>query len=212
RTDRGAPRARLRGAARRHGPRVLLAAAARRGDRGGARPVRRDRVRRRPARDAAGSHRRAQRPPARLPRQPGGDARRHRRADRSLRSRERILAAAGAVLPAGGPVSAGEPGGEVRFWRCASERAQAQSVAAEVARLLRAGTAPEQVAVLVRSVRNEGQAVAVALEERAVPHHLVGDSAFFQRAEVRDVLAWLRLLVNPPDAGAVARARARPPG
>jgi DNA helicase II / ATP-dependent DNA helicase PcrA len=128
--------------------------------------------------------------------------------DRSLRCREQILVAAGAVWPS---VPAGEPGGEVRFWRCANERAQAQSVAAEVARLLREGTAPEQVAVLVRSVRNEGQAVAVALEERAVPHRLVGDSAFFQRAEVRDVLAWLRLLVDPADAGAAVRALARPP-
>jgi DNA helicase-2/ATP-dependent DNA helicase PcrA len=128
--------------------------------------------------------------------------------DRSLRCSEQILTAAGAVLE---PVPAGEPGGDVRFWRCANERAQAQSVAADVARLLREGTAPEQVAVLVRSVRNEGQAVAVALEERAVPHRLVGDSAFFQRAEVRDVLAWLRLLVDPADAGAAVRALARPP-
>ena len=124
--------------------------------------------------------------------------------ERSLRCRDRILEAAGASV-------AGEPGGDVRFWRCANERAQAQAVAAEVARLLRDGVAPERMAVLVRSVRNEGQVVAVALEERAVPHRLIGDSAFFQRAEVRDVLAWLRLLVDPGDAGAVVRALARPP-
>jgi DNA helicase-2/ATP-dependent DNA helicase PcrA len=129
--------------------------------------------------------------------------------DRSFRSREQLLTAAHAI--ADGPEPAGAPGGEVRFWRCVNERAQAQSVAADVARLLREGTAPAEVAVLVRSVRNEGQTVAVALEERAVPHRLVGDAAFFQRAEVRDVLAWLRLLVDPSDAGAVVRALARPP-
>ena len=65
--------------------------------------------------------------------------------------------------------------------------------------------------MLVRSVRNEGQAIAVALEERAVPYGLAGATAFFQRAEVKDVLAWLRLLVDPGDAGAVVRALARPP-
>ena len=65
--------------------------------------------------------------------------------------------------------------------------------------------------MLVRSVRAEGQAVAVAFEERAVPYHLSGAAAFFQRAEVRDLLAWLRLLVDPGDAGAVVRALARPP-
>jgi DNA helicase-2/ATP-dependent DNA helicase PcrA len=126
--------------------------------------------------------------------------------DGSLRCRERILLAATQVTD----TSVAE-GGDVRFWRCANERAQAQAVAADVARLLRDGTAPHDVAVLVRSARNEGQVVAVALEERAIPHRLVGDSAFFQRAEVRDVLAWLRLLVDPADAGAVVRALARPP-
>src|SRR5205814_7080632 len=55
------------------------------------------------------------------------------------------------------------------------------------------------------------QAIGVALEERAVAHRLVGAAAFFQRAEIRDVLAWLRLLVDPADAGAVVRALARPP-
>ena len=51
----------------------------------------------------------------------------------------------------------------------------------------------------------------MALEERAVAHRLVGEAAFFQRAEIRDVLAWLRLLADPTDAGAVVRALARPP-
>ena len=102
--------------------------------------------------------------------------------------------------------------GEVVFWRCANERAQAQAVAADVERLItRENVAPEDVCVVVGSVKGEGQAIAVALEERAVPHHVVGAAAFFQRAEVRDLLAWLRLLEDPGDAGAVVRALARPP-
>ena len=138
------------------------------------------------------------------------------RLEDSFRSGERILSAARAVVePAPdriGKELRGEPGGEVAFWRCASERAQAQAVAAEVERLIaREDVAPEDVCVLVRSVRGEGQAVAVAFEERAVPYRLAGAAAFFQRAEVRDLLAWLRLLVDPGDAGAVVRALARPP-
>jgi DNA helicase-2/ATP-dependent DNA helicase PcrA len=138
------------------------------------------------------------------------------RLDRSHRAGATLLAAATAVVA---PVEDrlekelhAEPGGEVAFWQCASERAQAQAVAAEVERLVsREDVAPEDVCVLVRSVRAEGQAVAVAFEERAVPYHLSGAAAFFQRAEVRDLLAWLRLLVDPGDAGAVVRALARPP-
>jgi DNA helicase-2/ATP-dependent DNA helicase PcrA len=140
------------------------------------------------------------------------------RLEESFRSGEQIVAAATAVAkPVPGRIDKalrarpGEPG-EVAFWACASERAQAQAVAAEVERLIaRQDVAPEDVCVLVRSVRSEGQAVAVAFEERAVPYRLAGAAAFFQRAEVRDLLAWLRLLVDPGDAGAVVRALARPP-
>src|SRR5205807_1166814 len=70
---------------------------------------------------------------------------------------------------------------------------------------------PDRLAVLVRSVADEGQGVAVALAERAIPYRVVGASAFFERAEIRDVLAWLRLLIDPRDNGAVVRALARPP-
>ena len=44
-----------------------------------------------------------------------------------------------------------------------------------------------------------------------MPHRVIGDAAFFQRAEVRDLLAWLRLLADPGDAPAVVRALARAP-
>src|SRR3954452_12527202 len=134
----------------------------------------------------------------------------------SQRCPQRVLDAARAVVKPiedriGKELHADKPG-EVAFWRCANERAQAQGVAADVERLVaREGVAPERIGVLVRSVESEGQPVAVALEERAVPYRVVGAAAFFQRAEVRDVLAWLRLLVDPADASAVVRALARPP-
>ncbi|HEV2818891.1 MAG TPA: ATP-dependent helicase, partial [Solirubrobacteraceae bacterium] len=133
----------------------------------------------------------------------------------SHRCPEAILRAAEAVVTSAHPRlglrTHGRPGGSVRFWRCASERAQAQAMAGEVEQVLREGTPPQRVGVLVGDVRVDGQAVALALEERAVPHRLVGAGALFQRAEVRDVLAWLRLLVDPTDAGATVRALARPP-
>jgi len=120
-----------------------------------------------------------------------------------------------AVSPGVAPVRlhatpAGHPG-EVQMWRCANERSQAQAVAAEIERLAREGATPGRIAVFVPDIVREGQAVAVALEERAIPYRLVGEAAFFQRAEIRDVLAWLRLLADPTDAGAVVRAMARPP-
>jgi DNA helicase-2/ATP-dependent DNA helicase PcrA len=133
--------------------------------------------------------------------------------DRSMRCPAPVVQAGCAALGRDAPtLLARENTGEVAFWRCANERAQAQSVAADVERLTaREGVAPGTIVVLVPTAWREGQALAVALEERAVPHRIVGASAFFQRAEIRDLLAWLRLLADPSDAAAVVRALARPP-
>ena len=124
--------------------------------------------------------------------------------ERNCRSGRRILDAAGAVAP--GRKLTGVSGGRVRFWRCRSERAQAQAVAAEAEQLIASGVPPEQICVLVRSVKGEGTVIASALEERALPARVCGSAAYFQRAEVRDVLAWLRALADPNDSGAVVRA------
>src|SRR4051794_16259966 len=106
----------------------------------------------------------------------------------------------------------GAGAGEVRFWRCQSERAQAQAVAAEVEQLVeRKGAGAGDLVVFVPSLKDDGPVVAAALEERAIPFRLVGGAAYFQRAEVRDLLAWLRALADPSDAGAVVRALSRPP-
>ncbi|MBV9194373.1 MAG: ATP-dependent helicase [Solirubrobacterales bacterium] len=120
---------------------------------------------------------------------------------------------AAAAADANADADAGRAGeGDVAFWRCANERAQAQSVASEVERLIaHEAIDPAQILVVVPDISREGRAVAVALEERAVAHRVVGEAAFFQRAEIRDVLAWLRLLADPSDAAAVVRALARPP-
>jgi DNA helicase-2/ATP-dependent DNA helicase PcrA len=128
--------------------------------------------------------------------------------ERNCRSGRRILDAATAVLP--GRLT-GVSGGRVRFWRARSERAQAQAVAAEAEQLIAGGVPPERIAVLVKSVKSEGAVIASALEERAVPARTCGAAAYFQRAEVRDVLAWLRALADPNDSGAVVRALSRPP-
>lgn len=137
------------------------------------------------------------------------------RLEDSLRCPQRVLDAAQAVVA---PIAdrlatplRGAPGGTVRFWRAADERAQAQAVAAEVERLVRGGCAAERIGVIVRSPRDEGRQIALAFEERAIALRTVGEADFFAQAEVRDVLAWLRLLADPTDAGAVVRALARPP-
>ncbi len=138
------------------------------------------------------------------------------RLEQNYRSGQRILTAATAVVE-GDPDRIekslqGASGGVVDFWRCRSDRAQAQAAAAHAEQLIVGeGVTPGEICILVRSINNEGQAIAAALEERGLPFRLAGAAAYFQRAEIRDLLAWLRLLADPNDSGAVVRALSRPP-
>ncbi|HET7417134.1 MAG TPA: ATP-dependent DNA helicase [Solirubrobacterales bacterium] len=97
------------------------------------------------------------------------------------------------------------------FWRCSNERAQAQATARAVEHLVADGTAPEQICVLVADAAKGGGSVAAAMEERGIPFHLFSPTALFQRPEVRDAIAWLRVLADPDDSAAAARALTRPP-
>ena len=114
------------------------------------------------------------------------------------------------AFPEDRSAESGKP--SVRFWRCAGERAEAQAAAREIEHLLAAGEVrPEAVCVIVGSDWREARLVAAALEERSIPFRFAGEAALFQRPEVRDVLAWLRMLADPTDSAAVVRALTRPP-
>jgi DNA helicase II / ATP-dependent DNA helicase PcrA len=99
---------------------------------------------------------------------------------------------------------------ETKFWCCTNERAQAQAAAREAEHLIAQGTAPEDICVLVED-QARGGPVAAAMEERGIPFHMSGPAALFQRPEVRDAIAWLRVLADPGDSAAAARAMTRPP-
>jgi DNA helicase II / ATP-dependent DNA helicase PcrA len=99
---------------------------------------------------------------------------------------------------------------ETKFWSCTNERAQAQAVARDAEHLIAGGMAPEDICVLVEK-QEQGGPVAAAMEERGIPFHMSGPAALFQRPEVRDAIAWLRVLADPSDSAAATRALTRPP-
>ncbi len=120
-----------------------------------------------------------------------------------------VLAAIGDRLEKPGGASEAEV--PVRFWRSSNERAQAQAVAREVEHVLAGGVAAEEVCLVVESPARHGNAVAAAMEERSIPFRLAGPAALFRSPEVRDAVAWLRMLADPNDSAAAARALTRPP-
>jgi DNA helicase-2/ATP-dependent DNA helicase PcrA len=132
--------------------------------------------------------------------------------ERSLRTGSEVARAAAAVAGDDPPADGAEGPGVVRLWRSRNQRAEAQAVAREVEHLIATeDVLPEQVCAIVGSVQAEGRLVAAALEERNVPFRVAGGAALFQRPEVRDAIAWLRVLADPNDAPAAVRALTRPP-
>jgi DNA helicase-2/ATP-dependent DNA helicase PcrA len=110
------------------------------------------------------------------------------------------------------PRRAAGPPTRVRFWTSANDRAEAQAVARDIETALAAHDVKmEEICVAVPRGGGRARAVGAALEERRVPYRLTGPGAFFQRPEIRDVIAWLRLLADPTDAAAAVRALSRPP-
>jgi DNA helicase-2/ATP-dependent DNA helicase PcrA len=82
---------------------------------------------------------------------------------------------------------------------------EARAVAQRIRQLLKGQLAPRDIAILSRTKTNV-QPVTDALLAEGIPFRLVGGVGFYDAPEVRDVLAWLRLLADPFDSHAAARA------
>jgi DNA helicase-2/ATP-dependent DNA helicase PcrA len=98
--------------------------------------------------------------------------------------------------------SGGEP---VRLIPVYDEREEALSVASEIERLIGTeGLSLSDFAVLYRT-NAQSRAFEEALIRRGLAYRLVGGVRFYERREVKDVLAYLRLVVNPRDPVAFGR-------
>ena len=102
--------------------------------------------------------------------------------------------------------SAQADGERIRIWECRDAAHEAERVAAEIDFLHNAQQIPwNDFCILFRS-NYQSRALEKALQLIRVPYHLSGGTAFLERAEVKDALAWLRLVANPDDDSAFLRA------
>jgi DNA helicase-2/ATP-dependent DNA helicase PcrA len=90
------------------------------------------------------------------------------------------------------------PGEPVRVHEATSDYAEAQWFLEEAQQLHRGGTALQQIAVLYRS-NAQSRVIESALFNAGIPYRVYGGLRFFERAEVKHALAYLRLIENPND-------------
>jgi DNA helicase-2/ATP-dependent DNA helicase PcrA len=90
------------------------------------------------------------------------------------------------------------PGEPIRVFEATSDFAEAQWFLEEAQALHRAGTARSEIALLYRS-NAQSRIIESALFNAGVPYRVYGGLRFFERAEVKHALAYLRLLENSND-------------
>ncbi len=134
------------------------------------------------------------------------------RLEENYRSTRVILDAANAVI-AENPGRIGKTlrtvrqGGEsVTLLAAADERDEAEWVVGELTRRASAGQwTREEMAVLYRT-NSQSRAFEEACRRAGIPYRLVGAVSFYERREVKDLLAYLRLVANPADDEGFLRA------
>src|SRR5262249_4046982 len=138
------------------------------------------------------------------------------RLEQNYRSTQRILSAAHAIIEKNERraekklwTAAGE-GEKVRVELSDDERDEASRVASELYELNARGTSYAEMAVFYRA-NAQSRALEDALRARRIPYRVVRGRSFYDRAEVKDVAAYLRLCVNPRSDGDLLRVINVPP-
>jgi DNA helicase-2/ATP-dependent DNA helicase PcrA len=132
------------------------------------------------------------------------------RLEQNYRSSATILKAAGAVVShnigrKGKTLWTDNPEGEkIHYRRVESDREEARFVSREISRLRGRGMPLEEMAVFYRT-NAQSRLVEDALVSEALPYHIVGGVRFYARMEVKDILAYLRVLDNPADEVSLKR-------
>ena len=102
------------------------------------------------------------------------------------------------------------PGEPVRVYEATSDFAEAQWFVDEVRQLVQGGMLRKEIALLYRS-NAQSRVMETALFNAGVPYRVYGGLRFFERAEIKHALAYLRLLENPNDDTSFMRVVNFPP-
>ena len=135
----------------------------------------------------------------------------------NYRSRAAVLEVANAAIAQSAGARHGKtlraargPGDRVRLCECEDPAAEAKLVALEILDLHKEGRPRAEMAVLYRS-NLQARLIEEELRAQGVPYRLFGGTQFFDRKEVKDVAAYLRVLINPRDEVSLRRILNYPP-
>ena len=131
--------------------------------------------------------------------------------EQNYRSTSRILKAANTLIANNPHVfdktlwSEMGVGDEIRVIKCRNDEMECERIATEIlAHKLRHENQYKDYAVLYRG-NFQSRLLELKLQHHGIPYHINGGTSFFARAEVKDIMAYLRLLINQDDDNAFLR-------
>jgi DNA helicase-2/ATP-dependent DNA helicase PcrA len=130
--------------------------------------------------------------------------------EQNYRSTQTILDAANAVVANNASRKAKElwtAGGEgerIRVFAASDEYAEARFVVSEVEKLTDRGASPREIAAFYRT-NAQSRALEDVLVREGVPYQIVGGVRFYERAEIKDAMAYLAVISNPADSVGLER-------
>ena len=130
--------------------------------------------------------------------------------EQNYRSSKNIIEAASCVishnnLRMGKQMWTENPQGEsIRIIECSDDRSEAAYVAGEVGKLARQSGDLSKIAVFYRT-NAQSRLIEDYLRRTHTPYKVVGGVKFYDRKEIRDVLGYLRMIINPRDSLALSR-------
>ncbi|MDZ4781506.1 MAG: UvrD-helicase domain-containing protein [Planctomycetia bacterium] len=102
-------------------------------------------------------------------------------------------------------------GGKPKLWQCETAEAEAHAVVEEIRRqVFQREAQPRDIAILFRT-NQQPRLFEQELRREKIPYVLMGSRSFYDRKEVRDVLAYLKLLAHPSDDVSLRRIINLPP-
>ena len=131
--------------------------------------------------------------------------------EQNYRSTQVILDAANGVIAGnvqrlGKTLFTAKQGGEpVTLLTAADERDEAEWLAEELARRTAETEVPHEGMAILYRTNAQSRALEETFRRRGIPYRLVGAVSFYERREVKDLLAYLRLIANPADDEAFLR-------
>jgi DNA helicase-2/ATP-dependent DNA helicase PcrA len=133
------------------------------------------------------------------------------RLEQNFRSTKRILSAADRVIGHNhrrkkkSLWTENDDGAAVRVWHCADEHDEARRIAEDISAYVGGGGSAGDAAIFYR-VTSLTRVLEEALRREGLPYQIARGTEFYNRKEIKDVLAYVRVLVNPADEPACVRA------